>query len=175
MIVCAGGIENFGFAKPVGIGLVDVAINLTKICLFDKPDYILFVGTAGSYGEFDIYDIVNSSTATNIELGYFENRCYTHINNTIKATNNKITSETIVNSSNYITIDDKFSQDCIKHGIGIENMEFYSVVKTANFFDIPVGGVFIVTNYTNKNAKNDFQANHKQAMLTISKYLQNNK
>jgi nucleoside phosphorylase len=49
MIICAGEIEQFGFARAVGIGMVDTAINLTKICIEHRPDEICFVGSAGSY------------------------------------------------------------------------------------------------------------------------------
>ena len=50
MIICAGRNETFPFAHPIGVGLIESAINLTRMCLFDKPDYLLFVGSAGSYG-----------------------------------------------------------------------------------------------------------------------------
>lgn len=63
MIVCAGKNEQFDFALPVGIGMIDVAINLTRLCLSQKPKFILFVGTAGSYGEKKIFDIIESKTA----------------------------------------------------------------------------------------------------------------
>ena len=37
--------------------MTDVAINLTRLCLSQKPNFLLFVGTAGSYGEKKIFDI----------------------------------------------------------------------------------------------------------------------
>ncbi len=57
MFVCAGKSESFEFATPIGIGLVDSAINLTKICIEKSPDSIIFIGTAGSYGRLKIFDI----------------------------------------------------------------------------------------------------------------------
>jgi len=57
MIICAGNNETFKFAEPMGVGLIDSAINLTRRCLFDKPDYLLFIGSAGSYGKHNIFDI----------------------------------------------------------------------------------------------------------------------
>ena len=48
MIVCAGRNETFPFAQTIGVGLIESAINLTRLCLFDKPEYLLFVGSAGS-------------------------------------------------------------------------------------------------------------------------------
>ena len=43
MIVSAGKNETFPFARPIGVGLVESAINLTKLCLFNRPEYILFI------------------------------------------------------------------------------------------------------------------------------------
>ncbi|NQY95049.1 MAG: purine-nucleoside phosphorylase, partial [Campylobacteraceae bacterium] len=40
MIICAGNNETFKFAKAMGVGLVVSAINMTRQCLFDKPEYI---------------------------------------------------------------------------------------------------------------------------------------
>ena len=42
MIVCAGKNETFDFASPIGVGLIESSINLTKLILFDKPDFLLF-------------------------------------------------------------------------------------------------------------------------------------
>lgn len=70
MIICAGRNETFKFAEPMGVGLIETSINLTRKCLFDKPDFILFVGSAGSYGEHNIFDIIESKRAANIELSF---------------------------------------------------------------------------------------------------------
>ena len=77
MIICAGNSENFSFATPMGVGLIETAINLTRLCLFDKPEFLLFVGTAGSYGDAKIFDIIESKTAANIELAFLEKNAYT--------------------------------------------------------------------------------------------------
>jgi nucleoside phosphorylase len=171
MIFCAGGLENFNFARPLGIGLIDATATLTKICMFDRPDNILFVGSAGSYGNHDIYDIVHSDTATNIEIGYFENRSYTPVDNIVKATTHNTTTKTIVNSSNYITTDKSTSDEFLSRGIELENMEFYAVLKVAKLFDISASGLFVVTNYTNSEAHNMFQTNHKTAIQKLETYL----
>lgn len=43
MIVCAGRNETFPFAHPIGVGLIESSINLTRMCLFDKPDFLLLL------------------------------------------------------------------------------------------------------------------------------------
>ncbi|RLA76500.1 MAG: purine-nucleoside phosphorylase [Epsilonproteobacteria bacterium] len=177
MIVCAGRNETFPFATPIGVGLIESAMNLTRLCLFDKPDYILFIGSAGSYTNsvYNIFDIVESSSASNIELSFFNDDSYTPIDNVLRCEDVKFKSDTIVNSSNYITTNEKFGKDFKQNNIGIENMEFYSVVKIAQEFDIDVKGIFVVTNYTNKNAHKDFISNHKEAMDKLIKYLEEKK
>ncbi len=171
MIVCAGNNEIFSFATPIGVGLQESAINLTRIALFDKPDFLIFVGSAGSYGEYKIFDIVESMTASQIELSFWQGNSYTPIDNVIESKNYNSNSKVIVNSSNYITTNPTLSKEYLKHNIHLENMEFYSVLSVAKEFDIPVLGIFVVTNYTDKNAHKDFIKNHKKAKELLSEYI----
>lgn len=163
MIICAGNNETFDFATPMGVGLIESAINLTRLCLFDKPEFLLFIGSAGSYGEHKIFDIIESKTASNIELGFLNNDAYTPLDNVISTNTNQTKRDVIVNSSNYISTNEKLTKKFLKLGIGIENMEFFAVLKVAREFDIPAGGLFCITNYTNKNAHQDFLKNHEKA------------
>lgn len=171
MIVCAGDIESFKFAQPIGIGLINSAIHLTRQCLFNKPEYLLFIGTAGSYGNHEIFDIVESKRAANVELSFLTQDSYTPLDNVLESENKFVRNDTIVNSSNYITNNMELAKRYEQYGIGIENMEFYSVVRVAQEFEIPVAGIFIVTNYTNKNAHEDFKKNHKESMQKLTEYL----
>ena len=162
MIICAGNNETFDFATPMGVGLVETAMNLTRLCLFDKPEFLLFVGTAGSYGKHDIFDIVESKTAANIELAFLEKKAYTPLDNVV-STQTEGKKDIIVNSSNYISTDAELVKKFLNFGVEIENMEFFSVLRIAQEFDIPAGGVFCVTNYCNAQAHEDFLKNHDQA------------
>jgi len=167
LFICAGDIEEFDFAKSVGIGMVDVAINLTRICLFDKPDFIAFVGSAGSYGKnHNIFDIVESRASANVELSFLENNSYTPIDNVLALDNSPI-----VNSSNYITKNYDLAQKFLKHKIELENMEFFSVMRVAKEFELPVIGVFVVTNYCNESAHSDFLKNHEEAKKRVREYV----
>lgn len=171
MIICAGDIESFKFAEPMGIGLIDTAINLTRRCLFNKPEFILFIGTAGSYGNHQILDIVESKRASNLELSFLENNSYTPIDNVLESENKLCKNDTIINSSNYITTNMNLAKRYNEYGIGCENMEYFSVLKVAREFEIPVAGIFCITNHTDENAHNDFIKNHKLAMEKITNYL----
>lgn len=170
MFVCAGESEQFDFAKAIGIGMTDVAINLTRLCITQKPEFIYFVGTAGSYGEKKVFDIINSKTATNIENSFFNAGAYTPIDNMV-STAEDVSRETIINSSNYITTDDSVAKKYLEKNIHLENMEYYAVLKVAKAFGIPVAGTFIVTNYCNKNAHKDFVDNRTEAMTRLTSYM----
>jgi len=173
MIICAGNNETFSFATPMGVGLVEMSINLTRLCLLDPPKYLLFVGTAGSYGEAKIFDIVESKTAANIELAFLEKKAYTPLDNVI-STNTQNVKDVIVNSSNYISTDEELTKQFLRFGIGLENMEFFAFLSVAKEFDIPAGGVFCVTNYTNANAHKEFLENHQKAKELLTEYVTNN-
>jgi len=174
MIVCAGKSESFEYAYPIGIGMIESAINLTQLCLLDKPEYLLFVGSAGSYGEYDIFDIVQSNGAANVELSFLQNKSYAPIDNVIVSQFEGVSHETIVNTSNYITIDFELAKEFGKHKISLENMEFFSVLRVAQEFNIPAAGIFVVTNYCNENAHDDFLHNHKEAIAKLDTYLRAN-
>ena len=170
MIICAGKTEQFDFAVPVGIGMVEVAMNLTRICMAEKPKFLLFVGTAGSYGEKKVFDIVESKTAANIENSFFTGGSYTPLDNVVSTTDD-VSRETLVNSSNYITTDKSIGKHYLAQNIHLENMEYFAVLKVAQSFGISAGGVFIVTNYCDENAHEDFLKNQKEAMDKLSAYI----
>jgi len=170
MFICAGDSEQFSFAIPIGIGMVDAAINLTRLATMEAPEFLIFVGTAGSYGEHRIFDIVESKTAANVEQGFLLGSAYTPVNNVVSAAED-VSRETIVNSSNYITTDRELGKKYLEKNLELENMEFFSVLAVAKAFEIPVGGVFCVTNYCDENAHRDFLANQKEAMERLESYL----
>ena len=170
MIICAGNNETFNFAQPMGVGLVETAMNLTRLCLFDKPEFLLFVGSAGSYGDAKIFDIIESKTAANIELAFLSNNAYTPIDNVV-STNTTNIKDIVVNSSNYISTNETLTKNFLKFGVGIENMEFFAVLKIAEEFNIPAGGVFCVTNYTNSSAHDDFLKNHDKAKELLDEHV----
>lgn len=171
MIICAGKSETFNFAKEMGVGLIETAINLTRQCLFDKPDFILFIGSAGSYGNHKIFDIVESKRAANIELSFLEDNSYTPLDNVLESENKMVRNDTVINSSNYISKNMQIAKKFNDYKIGCENMEFYSVLQVAKEFEIPVAGIFVITNYTDENAHEDFIKNHKEAMKRLTEYL----
>lgn len=174
MIVCAGRNEHFDFAFPIGVGLIETSINLTRLALFDKPKFLLFVGTAGSYGNHNIFDIVHASSAANIELSSLQDLSYTPLDNVItseKAVNVPRETNIIVNSSNYITTSKSLSEQMLKLHVELENMEFFSLLSVAKEFEIPASGIFIVTNYCDENAHQDFLSNHQKAKELLTKYI----
>ena len=180
MIICAGKNESFDFARSVGIGLVESSIHLTKIVLEEKPSSLFFVGTAGSYGNYKPFDVITTNKASNIELGVLDNLCYTPIQNHIETKFNNVSHETngqilpIINSSNYITTDKKASQALLQMGIELENMEFFSILHVAQTFKLPCLGLFVITNYCDENAHQDFVKNHAKAKELIALHVEKN-
>lgn len=179
MILCAGRNETFDFAKPIGIGLIESAINLTKLIIEEKPAFLFFVGTAGSYGKHQPFDLVYSHCAANIELCFLQNQCYTPLKSIVEVEKIYVSRGTthpspIVNSSNYITTDTTLANKMIEKNIGLENMEFFSIISVANYFHIPCSGLFVVTNYCDENAHSDFTQNHSQAKELITLHVEKN-
>ena len=168
MLISSGNKEVFKGATPIGIGLIEASINLSKICLFDKPEFLLFFGSAGSYGKYDIFDVVESSSSANVELSFLNDDSYTPIDNACDNEINFCKNETIVNSSNYITTNFELSKKYNDYGMGIENMEFFAIMMVAKVFEIPVGGVFVVSNFCDKNAHNDYHKNMQKTMEILN-------
>ena len=215
MIISAGRNEIFPFALPMGVGLVDMSINLTallqkramvdgcgryeqilttnrqldeKLNLIDSPilqsakssqnpdkilnalpSEIIFIGSAGLYKEGKIFEIYESSVATNIEISSLENKSYSPIENEIASVVPRGTCK--VNSSNFITTDQNLAHELFDCGYFLENMEFFAVLKVAQKFQIPAYGIFVATNFCDKNAHADFIKNHDQAKKELEKYL----
>jgi purine nucleoside phosphorylase len=180
MIISARRNEIFDFALPMGVGLVDMGINLTKFLCENRqnlPSEIIFVGSAGLYKEGEILKIYESSVAANIEISSLENRSYSPIEGEIasivpRGTCKVNSSGTCkVNSSNFITTDQILAHKLFARGYFLENMEFFAVLKVAKKFQIPVYGVFVATNFCDENAHADFLKNHEQAKKELEKYL----
>ncbi|BCD61211.1 hypothetical protein NitYY0826_C0044 [Nitratiruptor sp. YY08-26] len=171
MIVCAGKTELFSFAYPIGVGLIESAINLTRLALFDKPEFLLFIGSAGSYGKYNIFDIVQSRGASQIELSFWQKKSYTPIDNVVVSEGINVSHETIVNSSNYITTDKSTWQYFQKAGIDLENMEFFSILQVAKEFEIPAAGIFVVTNFCDTNAHETYTNNIREAMEKLEGFV----
>jgi len=163
MIICAGENESIDGALAVGIGLIDTAIKLTRICLQEKPSEVVFIGSAGSYGKYDVFDIVESSKASNIEISSLYQQSYSPLSNIISIENVSHETNEIVNSSNFITTDHNAACKFKELGMMVENMEFYSVLKVCTYFNIKAKGIFVITNKCDKSAHSDFLKNHNKA------------
>lgn len=169
MIICAGESESFEFAKPIGIGLINSAINLTKILLTNKQNELVFIGTAGLYYEGKILEIYESSTAYNLEISKVLELSYSPL---IEQNRANVSRETLaINSSNFITTDRNCAIKFSQIGLFMENMEFYAVKEVAKKFNIPCYAILCATNFCNQNAHQDFIKNHSAAKEKLKNYL----
>ena len=215
MIISAGRNEIFPFALPMGVGLVDMSINLTallqkramvdgcgryeqnltsnrqldeRLNLIDSPILqstksaqnpdkilntlpreIIFIGSAGLYKDGEVFEIYESSVAANTEISSLENKSYSPIESEITSVVPRGTCK--INSSNFITTDQNLAHELFSRGYFLENMEFFAVLKVAQKFQIPAYGIFVATNFCDKNAHADFIKNHEQAKKELEKYL----
>ncbi|MCI6641110.1 MULTISPECIES: purine-nucleoside phosphorylase [Campylobacter] len=169
MIISAGKNEIFSFAKPVGVGLIETAINLTQILEQNKVRNLIFIGTAGLYKKGEILKVYESSYAANYEISALLSFSYTPLNCEISG---NVSYETYkVNSSNFITTDKNSAFKFYERGFFMENMEFFSILKVANTFKIPAYGIFVSTNFCDENAHNDYEKNYKEAKILLTKHL----
>ncbi len=215
MIISAGRNEIFPFALPMGVGLVDMSINLTallqkramvdgcdryeqnltanqhlgeKLNLINSPilqgakssqnpdkilnalpSEIIFIGSAGLYKDGEVFEIYESSDAANIEISSLENKSYSPIESEITSIVPRGTCK--VNSLNFITTDQNLAHKLFNRGYFLENMEFFAVLKVVQKFQIPAYGIFVATNFCDKNAHADFIKNHEQAKKELENYL----
>jgi nucleoside phosphorylase len=172
MIICAGQTEVFDFAEPVGVGLVESAVNLTKLIVSRKPEELAFIGSAGSYGGLDILELVLSCEAVNIEHSAVYKSGYSplELRESTFLPPKQGRKTVVINSSNYITTSAETSRKLSFLGVDAENMEFYSILRTAREFGIPVFGVFVVTNYCNKDAHQEYLQNLPAAKRLLIDY-----
>lgn len=179
MFVCAGNGEEFGFARSIGVGLVESAITLSKFCATEMVESLVFVGSAGSYDkEVDLLELFVSTESTQIESSLLVGESYTPLKQEIKSLENvscetisKILSlnlpQAIVNSSNYICVDSAYALRMKERGILLENMEFFSVLSVARRFNIPALGVFCVSNHCGERAHQEFLENRGEVMRRL--------
>ncbi len=178
MFYCAGDIETFSFAKPIGIGLIQSSIQLTYSIYKDKPNEIIFIGTCGCYDDSkSLLEVFESKSASNIELSFLQQQSYTPLDNciTLESVSHETLSQStphkIINSSNYISTDNQLTKNLLKFGIAYENMEFFSILQVAKYFNLPALGIFCSTNHIHKESHQEFLANHKIAVKKIESYV----
>ena len=133
------------------------------------PREIIFIGSAGLYKDGEFFEIYESSVAANIEISSLENKSYSPIESKIASIVPRGTYK--ANSSNFITTDQNLAHKLFVRGYFLENMEFFSVLKVEKKFQFPASGIFVATNFCDKNAHADFIKNHEQAKKELEKYL----
>lgn len=171
MFLCAGRTEQFNFAKPIGVGVVEAAIGTTLLAQNTKEP-LIFIGTAGSYNEIDtpIGSLCFVKKATQLEL-----RGETPIEQIVESVLPPIVShETIFktcNSSTYITTSKNDAKKFFDQGLQIENMEIFSVLSVANKFGLEAYGILYITNLCDEFARKDYVKNLPLAKISLQKLL----
>ena len=112
----------------------------------------------------------NQKRLQTLRTSFFSGKSYSPIDNVVTSLKD-VSRETLVNSSNYITTDKEIGKHYTAQNVQIENMEFFAVMKVAQFYGISAGGIFVVTNYCDENAHDDFLKNQKEAMAKLDVYV----
>lgn len=169
LFVCAGGAESFKNTFNCGIGLVNASINLSKFLSTKKqlPKKLVFIGTCGLYDiKKELFSVIISKTATNIEISALLNMSYSPIINAQNPQN------CAINSSNFITKDLSIAKKFHKLNLVAENMEFYAICEVAKAFNLECEGIFCATNYCQSNAHEQFLAGHKRAIEILKNFIE---
>ena len=177
LFLCAGNGEEFKFATSIGVGLINSAMNLTRILerMGTMPSEIVFVGTCGIYGaktnsNLNILDVFETTFAANVEISQLLGLAYTPVPSL------DVPRETNpVNCSNFITTDSAASAKLAALGFVAENMEFFAVREVATAYSLPVRAVLCATNYCDENAHEDFLAHRAIAKSRLENYLKERK
>ncbi|MFC3847190.1 purine-nucleoside phosphorylase [Helicobacter baculiformis] len=177
MLVCAGSLENFKEAKSIGMGLIQSAISLTRLCLLESPTELIFVGSAGAYDPtLPLLSLYKSAQGYQIEHSFTYAQSYTPLENSLSVQSALLERINLpcvkVNSSNYIHTDTAFAKQMLSAGIALENMEFFAVLSVAQMFNIPSMGVFCLTNYVGPHAHQEFLEHCQQAKTRLSAWMQ---
>ncbi|MFP4331939.1 MAG: purine-nucleoside phosphorylase [Campylobacterales bacterium] len=169
MFFCAGRTELFEFAEPIGVGLVESSIRLTKKLTTPLYEKIVFIGSAGSYGEVEVGEICKSTKAYNVELSSLLKKSFTPIEDFVEIGN--VPHGTLINSSNYITSSKDSSELFLGKGLEIENMEAFSFLSVAKHCGLDAEVILIVTNYCHEDAHREYLSNLKSSMKKLEEYV----
>lgn len=182
-LFCAACKEELAPKAPksaiLGIGYLEAAIKLEQF-LSSNPDIteVIFTGTAGSYSkDLEIGNLVEVDSVALLNFGTVQRLSYVPREYEV-FTSSKLEARgsRLVHclSSLEITQDEKISGkiieyfnnlDCFAKArndelILIENMELYGIAKVAEAHKLPWSAQLKITNYTNKNAHQDWLKNN---------------
>ena len=172
------GLENKGYlVRTIGIGLVDSAINLTRI--LEEYAYlknIIFIGTAGAYkdSKLKIGDLVQAKETGLFSLSQYEGDSYLPNKMIKKISCNQFSGIEAVQVASVLEINrrgEKLAKVFWKTGYSAEHMELFSVARVAKKFNKNIYSVLGVSNIVNQSAHQDWLKNNKKVSLETNKKL----
>lgn len=160
-----------------GVGFMDTVYNLQRYILKSKDPIrsIVFLGSAGAYPHSNLTmgDIVFSHKFIYKEIGEIKNyvkvpdvvnkHILTEMDPKIEEVlkNSKRFKETIVNSTNYVTLVDLTPEELVDslYDVGAENMEAFAVAYVANRMGLNFTAFLYITNMVGAFGSEDWQKN----------------
>ena len=150
-----GGLDGV----PLGVGVVPAGIATAALLARERPDGVIFVGTAGAYGDIPIGTVVTartvglvSGTAT-LGLGYVP-LAPPPLTTQLHADAPLVDVATLVAITTDVAL-------AARIGVTwqIEHMEAYGVAAACAAAGVPFGAVFGVTNRVGPDAHAEWRAN----------------
>jgi hypothetical protein len=176
LLISAGRTEVIPGTIPVGVGFLEAGLQLARLLEGGEWDEVLFLGTAGSYGEIPPFWLIESWVGVQWEVGWVEGKGYTPIELRVEAPKPETPlklpplpkGEGVLNSSHYITTDWEIARQFRNLGAVGESMEHFGIIRVGALFQIPVRGLYLVTNYTDPAAHLSYRQNLPKALEILT-------
>ncbi|MEO1942440.1 MAG: hypothetical protein ABGW77_06065 [Campylobacterales bacterium] len=176
LLLSAGRSEIIPGTVPVGVGFLEAGLQLARLLERGEWDEVLFLGTAGSYGKVPPFWLIESWVGVQWEVGWVEGKGYSPIELKVASPRPKSRLklpplpkvEGVLNSSHYITTDWRVGQKFLKLGAIGESMEHFGIIRVGTLTQIPVRGLYLVTNYTDSEAHLSYRRNLPKALEILT-------
>lgn len=177
------GFKNKIDIRSCGVGLIDSAINTSKILNNKNYDGVIFIGSSGtSNKKINLLDIVVSkevflASPTKTTASYIPKI----LKNKFTATKDwlKLAESTSLHASQsfYSPIEITKSKSLAniflkKYAASCENLELFSIAATASCYNVKWIAISCITNYIGKESHTQWLKNKKNAARLSSKFLE---
>ena len=160
----------------IGIGPINAAKSTTALKEKAKGKNVIYLGSAGSFGEFSYPYLVTVNkvywmpTAERMGIAKYMEDLHKPIS--IPATGNFDLQAKIVLTSTSVSLDASISLDLPEQSKLIENMEAYSVAAELNEVAESVDIIFGITNGVGPDGSKDWVKNFKKISAMTAEYLE---
>ena len=146
----------------LGIGFLEASLKLERYFLDEKPEKVIFLGTAGAYDKnIELNQIIEIAEVKLLNSSSLFDEAY--IPQDYKTYKSAPKEKNICFSSLEITKSEKLSEKILSlesHTNVFENMELYGIAKVCQENNIPWQAFLAITNHTHEKGHEEWKANH---------------